>query len=228
MQAQQAQAEQNYFALNTGLPSSNGATPYFSQQNTPLQFPSYALPMEYYNTQSYASTPIDLPMDQQNTFNHSQDFGLYNNMNLGLPNTFEMVSTTPPTPEAFPLQDAFQPQYISTESSAFSLDTAEDEGEVLVGLGLYSQPEKTAPKSQMEVHVAELYERAGVPVEKNHLAVGKGLKLEETWEPPKDEESEEEDAEGEEEEEEEGEEEVVEDSSMPPPAMSQAPMAGWL
>lgn len=200
-QAAQAAQEVNYFAMPPQAPS-QGQTGYFSQQNTPLTFPSYTLPMNNYYDTSYAGTPLDMPMASQNTFPTEQYYGIYNNLSVS--QAFMNASTTPPTPETFPLQDQFQPQYINSESSLFSLDhdTTEDEGEVLVGLGLYSAPEKTAPKPVVEPHIVEMYARAGVPISPEMAGMGKGgkgLKLEETWEPPKEEESEEEeDAEGDE------------------------------
>lgn len=222
---QQAAQEANYFAL-AAQPSSNNQTPYFSQQNTPLQFPSYALPMNNYYDNSYASTPLDMPMANQSTFPAQQDYNMYNT-NLIVPNSFMAASTTPPTPETFPMQDQFQPQYIAAQD--FSLDNQEDEGEVLVGLGLYSAPEKTPVKPVVDSHLAELYARAGMPVLEEKNKAGKGLKLEETWEPPKEEESDGDDAEGEEEEEELDEvDELNAGKMMPPPQVPQQSMVGWL
>lgn len=118
------------------------------------------------------------------------------------------MSTTPPTPETFPMQDQFQPQYINDSTTSFLLDTdnQEDDSEVLVGLGLYSAPDsgKEKPKAIAEPHIVELYRRAGVELESNEEKGGKGLKLEDSWAPPaesdKDEDEDDNDAEGDEEE----------------------------
>jgi hypothetical protein len=80
-------------------------------------------------------------------------------------------------------------------------EPAEEEGEILVGMGLYDTPEKHDEDPQLNNYrstVSSLLGSSFRPMEPR----GKGLKLEETWEPPKsdDEDEENEDAEGEEQE----------------------------
>ena len=233
MQAQQqAQQEANYFALDTNAyTGSNNTTPYFSQQSTPLQFPTYALPFNnaanYYDTISYSSTPLDMPTSNAFT---QQDFnnGMYN-MNLSVPAGMGAMSTTPPTPETFPMQDQFQTQYMGAGPSAgFLLDgEQEDDSEVLVGLGLYSAPDsgKEKPKAVVDGRLAEMYRRAGVEMESNEEKGGKGLKLEDSWAPPADDDEENDDnnddAEGNDEEEESEQVAAPEQGLMGPPV-------GWL
>lgn len=230
LQQQQAQQEANYFALDTSnaYAGSNNATPYFSQQSTPLQFPTYSLPYDnqYYNaSNSYASTPLDVPPFPQQDFGN----GMYNN--LCVPNSFMSASTTPPTPETFPIQDQFQTQYINDSSSSFLLDTdnQEDDSEVLVGLGLYSSPDKAVPKPVVDERLADMYRRAGVQLNStDENTAGKGLKLEDSWAPPaEDEEANDDndnDAEGEDEDEETSPLEHVQDQGQG----LMGPPVGWL
>lgn len=103
--------------------------------------------------------------------------------------------TSPPTPETF-LQ-APQQQQVPLQ------EPAEEEGEILVGMGLYDTPDKHDADPQLNNYrstVTSLLGSTFRPAE----PVGKGLKLEETWEPPKsddedDEDDDGQDAEGEEE-----------------------------
>lgn len=102
-------------------------------------------------------------------------------------NGFDTV-TAPPTPDDFlPIQQP-DPTFEPEESIPYhSLEDAEP-GEVLVGMGLYDTPEKSPPadpqlgnyRSLMVSQVwGTVYKKAEPPT-----ATGKGLKLEETWNPP--------------------------------------------
>lgn len=98
--------------------------------------------------------------------------------------------TTPPTPEDPPRAQQPEPVVVKQESLSYSPPEVkdeveeEDEGDILVGLGLYDPPEKLG--------------LLGACFE----PMGKGLKLEDAWEPPvtddedDDDEEEEEDGEG--------------------------------
>lgn len=104
-------------------------------------------------------------------------------------------NTTPPTPESF--KEIEQPHLASSENVAFrqSLEESEEEGEILVGMGLYDTPDKCEEDPQLDTYrstVSSLLGSAYRPTE----PTGKGLKLEETWEPPQsdDEEDEEDEA----------------------------------
>lgn len=111
-------------------------------------------------------------------------------------------NTSPPTPETFlqPQQQAAVPIPESSVPYQPLEEPAEEEGEILVGMGLYDTPEKHVEEDpQLNIYRSTVSSLLGSnfrPMEPR----GKGLKLEETWEPPKsdDEEDEEEDAEGEE------------------------------
>ena len=100
-------------------------------------------------------------------------------------------NTTPPTPEAFS-QNQQQPTVSEAAVPYQPLDEPEEEGEILVGMGLYDTPDKFDEDPQLNNYrstVSSLLGSSYRPQEPR----GKGLKLEETWEPPKAEEEEEED-----------------------------------
>lgn len=90
--------------------------------------------------------------------------------------------SAPPTPEDLPKAQQPEPVVVKHESVPESQDGEEDEGDVLIGLGLYDPPEKLG--------------LLGASFE----PTGKGLKLEDAWEPPvtddDDDDEEEEDGEG--------------------------------
>ncbi|GKU01745.1 hypothetical protein FLAG1_03853 [Fusarium langsethiae] len=120
------------------------------------------------------------------------------------------VSTTPPTPETLPQSQLSQPA-VSEDIQYQALDDAsEEEGEILVGMGLYDAPEKFNEDPQLNNYRSTVSSLLGSSFRSCEPS-GKGLKLEETWEPPKsDDDEDDDDDEEEEEEEEEGEEEEEE------------------
>lgn len=95
-------------------------------------------------------------------------------------------NTSPPTPETVPpMQHA--PPAVSKGSAAYgALDKAEEEGEVLVGMGLYDAPEKLEEDPQLKNYRSTVSSLLGSSFRRQEPR-GKGLKLEETWEPPKSE-----------------------------------------
>ncbi len=113
--------------------------------------------------------------------------------------------TSPPTPETF-FQPPQQQQVPVQErpASFHQVEAAEEEeGEILVGMGLYDTPEKHQEDPQLNNYRSTVTSLLGSTFRHPEPA-GKGLKLEETWEPPKSDDSdndsdEGEDAEGEEE-----------------------------
>jgi len=115
-------------------------------------------------------------------------------------------STSPPTPENFlPIQHP-EANFSSEEAIPYhplSDSADEDEGEILCGLGLYDEPDVSKMYSsdpQLDNYRSSISQLLG-PVQRNE-PMGKGLKLEETWNPPADddEEDDEDDGEGEEDE----------------------------
>ena len=98
----------------------------------------------------------------------------------GPPSSF----TAPPTPDMRPIQHATEPMAIGDVAfaAAFAADEDEkaDNGPELVGMGLYDAP--------VRPDFGVLANRHGSFLGMATEARGKGLKLEETWEPPEDEE----------------------------------------
>ncbi|KAK7955048.1 hypothetical protein PG996_015853 [Apiospora saccharicola] len=103
---------------------------------------------------------------------------------------------TPPTPETF--QPVSQPEPVvplEEPSLHQAEEESEEEGEILIGMGLYDTPDKSDMDPQLDHYRTSTSSLLGSTYRK-----GAGLKLEEAWEPPKEEEDDEEDAESEEEE----------------------------
>lgn len=145
-------------------------------------------------------------------------------------NGFESSSTAPPTPENFlPIQYP-EPAFSAEESIPYQpLEDSESGGEELIGMGLYDNPDPVKTSSSLDPQL-DNYRALMMSHLMGHRkteSTGKGLKLEETWEPPaSDDEDDEQDGEGEDEELEE---------VQPVVAQTQVPMAphpfardGWL
>lgn len=91
-------------------------------------------------------------------------------------------NTTPPTPEAF--SQTRQPPVMPQGSMLYEpLDEPEEEGEILVGMGLYDTPDKVCEDPQLNNYRSTVSSLLGSPYRQQEPK-GKGLKLEETWEPP--------------------------------------------
>lgn len=95
--------------------------------------------------------------------------------------------TAPPTPEDLPKLQQAEPLVVKEESypEAEAQQEEEEEGDILIGLGLYDPPEKYP------------YHGEGGMLGASFEPQGKGLKLEDAWEPPASEDEDEEDGEGE-------------------------------
>lgn len=98
--------------------------------------------------------------------------------------------STPPTPEDPPKLQQPEPVLQTEESIPYQPLEDEEEGDILIGLGLYDPPEKLP------------YQGEGGLLGASFEPMGKGLKLEDAWEPPASDDEEEEDGEGEAEDEE--------------------------
>lgn len=101
---------------------------------------------------------------------------------------------TPPTPDSYPsVTAAPEPMIPLDEAMPYrSLDDDEDDGEILVGMGLYDLPEKTLGDYSINGYrssATSLFGTCDLPEPK-----GKGLKLEETWVPPPKEDDDDEDS----------------------------------
>ncbi|KAI0840246.1 hypothetical protein F5Y06DRAFT_252021 [Hypoxylon sp. FL0890] len=102
------------------------------------------------------------------------------------------VCTAPPTPDEFQSFQQPQPTVPPEESIPYqSLEEPEEEGEILVGMGLYDPPNKTETDPGLDNYRTTTSQLLGSTYRK-----GQGWKLEEAWEPPA---SDDEDGEGDEE-----------------------------
>ncbi len=120
-------------------------------------------------------------------------------------NGFEHSSTAPPTPENFlPIQHP-EPTFPAEDAIPYHpLSEPDSDGEELIGMGLYDAPEvlKTSSSNPELDNYRSLMMTGFLGTGYRKLeATGKGLKLEETWEPPpsddEDEDDDEQDGEGE-------------------------------
>lgn len=93
-------------------------------------------------------------------------------------------NTSPPTPEAFLQPQQNQPAVSEDAVPYQPLDDAEEEGEILVGMGLYDAPDKCEEDPQLNNYRTTVSSLLGSTFRPSEPK-GKGLKLEETWEPPK-------------------------------------------
>ncbi|KFY70622.1 hypothetical protein V499_09035 [Pseudogymnoascus sp. VKM F-103] len=159
--------------------------------------PSFTNPMADYA--AYAQLQLQV---QQQSYNDCMNPSIYSHFDW---NNFAATGfedgTAPPTPENFlPIQHPEPPCAIEATIPYHSLDDEEDEGEILVGMGLYDAPEK-APVTDMQqweqYQTALISKYLGSTQRAAAESTGKGLKLEETWNPPASEdEDEDQDAEG--------------------------------
>lgn len=94
-------------------------------------------------------------------------------------------ATAPPTPENFlPIQHP-SPSFEVSEPPPYTLDDPDSDDEPLVGLGLYDTPEKSpAYDPHFDNYRAQMMAKLLGPSYRKYEPTGKGLKLEETWNPP--------------------------------------------
>lgn len=213
------QFSQEYYNFDDPAPAvySGYASPdsTFSPVSMPLSedphnsYPFPAAPTSYPLGQSYPAdhTPLENPMmAAQVPFTHdNQDPTMYSHFDW---NNFAASGyegdDSPPTPDNFlPIQYP-EPTFTSEESIPYHpLSEDEPEGEELIGMGLYDTPDNS--KTSLSDPQLDNYRMMSSQLLGNGYRrpepAGKGLKLEETWQPPseKDDDEEEEDGEGEDE-----------------------------
>ncbi|KAK3937659.1 hypothetical protein QBC46DRAFT_267067 [Diplogelasinospora grovesii] len=91
--------------------------------------------------------------------------------------------TAPPTPEDFNQSQQPQPKLDAEDSIPFQpLEDDESEGEILYGMGLYDPPDKSVADSHLDFHRSAVFSLLGGS--EYPEPTGKGLKLEDAWEPP--------------------------------------------
>lgn len=92
-------------------------------------------------------------------------------------------TTTPPTPESLMQPEPALPPMPQASPAFQTLDEPEEEGEVLVGMGLYDAPGKLNEDPQLDNYRSTVCSLLGSRFARCEPQ-GKGLKLEETWCPP--------------------------------------------
>ncbi|OAA77542.1 hypothetical protein LEL_04365 [Akanthomyces lecanii RCEF 1005] len=152
-------------------------------------------------------TPTEEGQMFPNSFPSGMESGQMQGNNSAEWNNFIMHGfnrTSPPTPETF-LQPPQQQAPTQERAGSFTQvePAEEEEGEILVGMGLYDTPDKHQEDPQLNNYRSTVSSLLGSTF-RHPEPVGKGLKLEETWEPPKSEDEDDDsddgkDAEGEEE-----------------------------
>jgi hypothetical protein len=112
-------------------------------------------------------------------------------------NGFESSSTAPPTPENFLAIQHPDPTFPAEESIPYHPLSDSDDGEELIGMGLYDTPEpaKTLSSDPQLDNYRSLMMSHLLGVARRVEPTGKGLKLEETWNPPPSDDEEEEEEE---------------------------------
>jgi len=181
----------------------------------------YSIPQNYFSTAQFVSQQQQQQQLLSHEVDHSisqatmnEDASMYSHFvwNHFAENGFENSSTTPPTPDNFlPIQHP-EPAFPSEDSIPYYPleDNESDDGEELIGMGLYDAPEIAKSPSadpQLENYRALMMSSllgSGYIPPRRVEPTGKGLKLEETWTPPSDDEDQddddEQDGEGEDEE----------------------------
>jgi hypothetical protein len=95
-----------------------------------------------------------------------------------------------------------------------SLEESEEEGEILVGMGLYDAPTKYDSDPQLDNYRSTTSQLLGTTY-RGKEPTGKGLKLEESWQPPEDDDDDDEDGEGDDDDQEEEKTEKVNEPRVP-------------
>lgn len=103
--------------------------------------------------------------------------------------------TAPPTPDDIQPVQQSEPMVPAEDSIPYQPleESEEEEGEILIGMGLYDAPDKTDEDPELDNYRTSASHLLGTTYRR-----GQGLKLEEAWEPPaSDDEDDNEDADGE-------------------------------
>ena len=116
--------------------------------------------------------------------------------------------TAPPTPDLLPIQNPPMGNWQSDHADSHTLPRKDSKE--LIGMGLYDRPDGSSllSGSLTDSHTSLL-------MSERHSSLGKGLKLEETWEPPEEDEDDSSEQEGEEETKDESKDEAVVEIEKP-------------
>jgi hypothetical protein len=146
------------------------------------------------NQTPYLQQPIQ-SFVQQSTSNMDSSMYSHFDWNNFVVNGFENSTTAPPTPENFlPIQHP-EPTFPAEESIPYHPLSDSDDGEELIGMGLYDTPEpaKAPPSDPQLDNYRTLMMSHLLGAGRRIEPTGKGLKLEETWNPPLSDDEEEDD-----------------------------------
>lgn len=178
-------------------PSSNNTSPCSTFSALPMNY--QAADMAHYQIHGgwempqYSSVPQVEDGGDRKQVERFEVLPNYTTGNTTSANTFDWNSfiahgfntTTPPTPEHVPSLP--HPRSASTEVSGRPQAPCEadddDNGEVLIGMGLYDTPEKVAADPHLNNYRSTVSSLLGATFQASE-PMGRGLKLEETWEPP--------------------------------------------
>ncbi|KAI8625386.1 hypothetical protein F5Y19DRAFT_450551 [Xylariaceae sp. FL1651] len=152
--------------------------------------PTPQVPSNYFNTNGSLDA-----IDPFSTYTTQTSF----NWNTHAPQRLDSC-TAPPTPEEFQAvqqSESMPPEESIPYQPLADPDEEEEEGEILIGMGLYDPPSKTESDPELDNYRKTTSQFLGITYRS-----GKGWKLEEAWEPPTtDDEDGDEDAESDEQEE---------------------------
>ncbi|KAL3423374.1 hypothetical protein PVAG01_05121 [Phlyctema vagabunda] len=192
---------------------------YMYQSNSQAFYPSAP------SSTSYQAAPFDqLPQSYVTPANNA-DSAMYSHFDWSnfATNGFES-STAPPTPDNFlPIQHP-ETAFPSEDSIPYHPLSDSEDGEELIGMGLYDTPDLPklpSSESQFDSYRALMMSQFLGSGYRNSESTGKGLKLEDAWAPPASDDGEEDD--------EDGEGEAEEEISVPPveaPRSQQDPSIG--
>lgn len=166
----------------------------------------------YISQETWNSTPQFMPNYMANESPETEPFPSFSQESYNWDSYATQgynVCTAPPTPDEF--QAAQQPQLAVQPEESIPYqpleepEEEEEEGEILVGMGLYDPPTKTDTDPGLDNYRTTTSQL----LTSTYRAKGQGWKLEEAWEPPV---SDDEDGEAEEDAEEEDEEEAEEET----------------
>ncbi|KAI0167108.1 hypothetical protein GGR52DRAFT_88729 [Hypoxylon sp. FL1284] len=187
----------------------------YSACSQPRAAPEYMMPNTWDQTpqsvpSTYSTSAGSAELEPFPSFEDQASFS----WDGGVANGFDSC-TAPPTPDEFQPAQQPQPMVPSEESIPYEpLEEQEEEGEVLVGMGLYD-----LPKADTDPELDNYRTTTSQLLGSTYREKGRGWKLEEAWEPPASDDDE--DGEGDEEEEE-------EEAETDQAAQSNSPQETWI
>lgn len=167
------------YSNNTSPCSAFSPLPLADYQNCPPQYLNQTWDLQPSRVAQYLDSLPAL------THSSSLDTPAANNMDWSSYMPHGLSNTSPPTPDSFVGLPQSQPALSEDAVPYEALDKSEDEeeGEILVGMGLYDTPDKYEEDPQLNNYLSTAGSLLGASYQRQE-PTGKGLKLEETWVPP--------------------------------------------